>query len=295
MGIMGKHLGRDVARGLIRRSTHTRSWAEAEKMAREIEKSTTIQTAAEAYLNDERGRRLRPATIVQKKAFIKSKLLPWCDQRGLIQLDEIQLAHLRDFRQTWDVSAVTAGRWHERLRSFFASCMTNGWLKSNPTDSLKRPVRIRTVPTNYFNRQEFQQIVASTDAYEYGGGFDCWHRSRRMLALVLLMRWSGLSIKDAEALERGRLDERGALFLRRAKTGASVFVPLPPVVAFRLRALPPNYFFWSGNGDVSSAVKGYQRSFRKLFRIVDLRNSDGKPRGVVTIGNRVLDFLVQAF
>jgi hypothetical protein len=44
------------------------------------------------------------------------------------------------------------------------------------------------------------------------------------------MRWSGLAIKDAVGLKRDRLDERGVLFLRRAKTGVPVFVPLPPAV-----------------------------------------------------------------
>jgi integrase len=246
-----------------------------------MEKSIAVKTAASAYLNDERARKLRPVTLTQKKAFITSKLLPWCEQGRLARLDQIQLAQLREFRQTWDVSSSTAGRWYERLRSFFAFCVTNGWLKTNPTDALKRPVRARIVPTNYFSRNEFQQIAASTEDYEYGGGFDCWHRGRRMLALVLLMRWSGLAIKDAVALERNHLDDSGTLYLRRAKTGAPVFVPLPPAVVFQLRALPsasPNYFFWSGNGDVSSAVKGYQRSFRKLFRLADIRNPDGTPK-----------------
>jgi integrase/recombinase XerD len=261
--------GRIENAGLIRQSARTNCWAEAEKQAREMEKSIAINAAAEAYLNDERGRRLRPVTLAQKRAFIKSKLLPWCEQRGLVRLDQIQLARLREFRQTWDVSANTAGRWHERLRSFFAFCVTNSWIKENPTDALKRPVRVRTVPTNYFTRKEFQQIIASIDNYDYGGGFDCWNRGRRMLALVLLMRWSGLAIKDAVALERDRLDDTGALYLRRAKTGAPVFVPLPPAVVFLLRAVPPlspNYFFWSGKGDVSSAVKGYQRSYAVGFK-----------------------------
>jgi integrase/recombinase XerD len=60
------------------------------------------------------------------------------------------------------------------------------------------------------------------------------------------MRWSGLSIKDAVTLERRRMDDHGALFLRRAKTGVPVFVPLPPAVASSLRALPSAndaYFF----------------------------------------------------
>ena len=270
--------GRIENAGLIRLSARTNSWAKAQKKAREMEKSIAIKTAAGAYLNDEWSRRLKPVTLGQKRAFIKSKLLPWCEQCGLVRLDQIQLSHLREFRQNWDVSASTAGRWHERLRSFFAFCVTNGWLRANPTDALKRPVRARIVPTNCFSRNEFQQITAATEGYEYGGGFDCWHRGRRMLALVLLMRWSGLAIKDAVALGCDRLDERGALFLRRAKTGVPVFVPLPPAVVFILRALPPlspSYFFWSGHGDLSSAVKGYQRSFRKLFRLTDIRNPDG--------------------
>jgi integrase len=139
----------------------------------------------------------------------------------------------------------------------------------------------RAHPTDYFNRREFKRIAEATNEYEYGGGADCWHRARRMRALVLLMRWSGLAIKDAVMLERKGLDAHGALFLRRAKTGVPVFVPLPPVVVASLRTLPsanPVYFFWSGNGDPRSAVQGYKRSFRKLFRIADIRNADGTPK-----------------
>ncbi len=70
------------------------------------------------------------------------------------------------------------------------------------------------------------------------------------------MRWSGLAIKDAVTLERNGLDRRGTLFLRRAKTGVPVFVPLPPTVVSSLRNLPsanPSYFFWSGIGNPRSA------------------------------------------
>jgi len=92
------------------------------------------------------------------------------------------------------------------------------------------------------------------------------------------MRWSGLSIKDAVSFSNHGLDESGALFLRRAKTGVAVFVPLPPLVVTLLRSLPPissSYFFWSGKGKLSSALQGYHRSFRKLFSLADLRNPDG--------------------
>lgn len=78
----------------------------------------------------------------------------------------------------------------------------------------------------------------AAEKYEYGGGRDCWFRAQRMLALVWLMRLSGLAIKDAVGLTRDRLDEHGVLFLRRAKTGVPVFVPLPPAVTSLLWSLP---------------------------------------------------------
>jgi integrase len=144
-------------------------------------------------------------------------------------------------------------------------------------DSLKKPVVHRGKPTDYFTREEFSKILEATYKYEYGGGNDCHFRKDRLKALVLLMRWSGLSIKDAVTLERMRVDEKGSLLLRRAKTGVPVYVPLPPEVYLALRALPsdnPRYFFWSGNGDAKSAIKGYQRSFWKLFKLAKIKHAD---------------------
>jgi len=95
------------------------------------------------------------------------------------------------------------------------------------------------------------------------------------------MRWSGLAIIDAVTLKRASLTENNALFLRRAKTGNPVYVPLPPKVAQLLRELSsdnPLYFFWSGHGDPRSAVHGYTRSLRKLFRIADLKQPDGSSK-----------------
>ena len=45
------------------------------------------------------------------------------------------------------------------------------------------------------------------------------------------MRWGGLALTDAVTLERSKLGKDGKLFLYRAKTGAAVYLPLPPDVA----------------------------------------------------------------
>lgn len=289
--------------GFIRRSARTRSWEKAELKARQLERRAehcftpgelavrgtegnaqeriTIKRAVAAYADDEQGRKLHPDTVKQKRAFLERHFLRWCAQHGLFHLDEIQLEHLQKFRQSWPPSLVTAARWHQRLLSFFSFCDANGWLAGNPTTKLLCPPIPRTPPTDYFDRKQFQRILDAAKEYDYGGGYDCCHRGRRIRALVLLMRWSGLSIKDAVGLKRTSLDGRGILFLRRAKTGVSVVVPLPPAVVSELRHLPSsnqNYFFWSGKGKLRSAIQGYHRSFRKLFRIANIANHDDTPK-----------------
>src|SRR5437763_8555760 len=76
-------------------------------------------------------------------------------------------------------------------------------------------------------------------------------------------------------------ERRWIHLFKAGKTGVAVYVPLPPFVVSMLRALPPQdrpWFFWSGNGDPQSAVKAYQRSFWKLFRLAGIKNSDETPK-----------------
>jgi integrase/recombinase XerD len=102
--------------------------------------------------------------------------------------------------------------------------------------------------------------------------------------LIQLMRWSGLSIRDAIGLDRTALSDTDELFLYRAKTDNPVYVPLPPDVAAALRNIPPGpklnprYFFWSGNGKLKSAVGNWQRSFGRVFELAEIKHADGTPK-----------------
>jgi integrase len=95
------------------------------------------------------------------------------------------------------------------------------------------------------------------------------------------MRWSGLRIRDAVTLERHRLDG-DSLLLYQAKTGQAVYVPLPAHVVDALVNIPdgprpnPRYFFWSGNGAAKSVVADWQRAYRRLFELADIRGLDGE-------------------
>ncbi len=244
----------------------------------------TIEKAVGAYLADARSRGLKPDTMSKLERIFKRQLLAWAATEGLEYLDELDLDALLTFRSTWHEGALVRAKKQERVIGFFWVCFRRNYLSQNPALGLTK-IKTTQVPTDYFPREEFETILAAT--YVYGdprGGFIPIEDTRiRLRTLTLLMRWSGLRIRDAVILERTRLigDD---LFLYQAKTGTAVYVPLPPEVADPLRNIPagpkpnPRYFFWSGNGEPKSAVADWQRSYRRLFQIADIRKLDGEKK-----------------
>lgn len=274
----------------VRVAAKTRSWENAERKARLMEINAdplrqsppdvslriTIEEAVRDFLKDEEARKLAKTTTCQSKTLFEQQLLPWAKAQALTFLDQLTTARLRDFRASWKNSPLTAQRKHHRLNAFFDFCIENEWLTRNVSRKMKG-VHATPIPTDYFTPAEFKKIVDGTYAYgEWKGGRDFEHRSLRLRVLILLMRWSGLSILDAVTLERQRL-EGNRLLLYRHKTKVPVFVPLPPDVASLLYVLPnanPRYFFWSGNGDPHTAKKGWQRS----LSLIQERKSNNRRR-----------------
>jgi integrase/recombinase XerD len=114
------------------------------------------------------------------------------------------------------------------------------------------------------------RIVAALDKYGIAGS----RNRRRMRALVLLLRWSGLRISDAVTLSVERVNA-GRLFLYTAKTGTPVWVPLPPETVMALEAaLEPGsrYYFWTGNGKPKSVVTDWQEKLKHLFQLAQVGN-----------------------
>jgi integrase/recombinase XerD len=92
----------------------------------------------------------------------------------------------------------------------------------------------------------------------------------RLTAVVLVMRYTGLRIRDVVTLRKDHVRD-GKLFLRTAKTGTEVFCPLPAVVTDALDRISANgeHFFWTGKSKPKSAVGDYQRALRTLFNLAE--------------------------
>jgi hypothetical protein len=184
----------------IRESAGSRSWEQAERNARKKEaeadptrvdqvqpRRATVKDAIRTFLEDEEARGLEHSSRKKSRTLFERQFLPFCEARKFVHIDQILPIDLTEFRSCWNNNEVTTHRKHERMHSFFAFCMANDLLRKNPIDALKKPKTPDVVPTDYFLPKEFEQIVAATDKYEYGGGNDSKHRAQRMSAMPPLM------------------------------------------------------------------------------------------------------------
>jgi len=242
----------------------------------------TVESAVEAYLADARSRELESSTLSKLETIFRKQFLVWSRIEGIDYLDQIELDTLLNFRNTWKDGKLAKQKKQSRLIGFFWACVRRGYIAQNPCMGLGK-IKVVQIPTDYFPRDEFQRILDATHVYgDPRGGFIPIEDLRtRLRTMTLLMRWSGLRIRDAITFERHHL-QGDSLLLYQAKTGTPVYVPLPPYVVDALDNVPPGpkpnprYFFWSGNGDPKSAVANWQRSYRRLFELADIRKPDGE-------------------
>lgn len=282
----------------IRRSLQTASWERAQGLALEIEsaddpkavptkneESITLQKAVQEYLADAKARDLAESTLSKLETIFEKQFLTWAKAEGYTLLREIDLRAIQSFRTTWKDGGLAKKKKQERVTGFFWFCIRAGWITTTPTLNLKG-ITIRQKPTDYFPREEYARIVEATYQLDEGmeRAYDIKKRGQRLRAMVGLLRWGGVRIRDAVTLEKTRLLANDDLFLYQAKTGVPVYVPLPHDVAEDIRNVPPGpkpnprYYFWSGNGDPKSAVADWQRSLRRLFEVAALKSADGTPK-----------------
>jgi integrase/recombinase XerD len=175
--------------------------------------------------------------------------------------------HLIAYRATWEWYEATESRKNEqtRLKSFFRWAHAHDFTPKNPAAQLSS-IKGDREQTKPFEPEEMKAIVA---AFPNSGLTD--YASRRVRALALLMRHSGLSIIDAASLAREELQlgkDEYTVVRRRLKTKILVNNPIPTEVATELLAVPnsnPRYFFWSGKGKEKSIAGKFTNQLRKVF------------------------------
>jgi integrase len=159
------------------------------------------------------------------------------------------------------------------VRSFLRYCYEAQWIARIP--QLPK-IKIEEPPTMPLTADEYTRLL---DAIY--GTIEGKDRQAQVHALIQLMRWSGLAIRDALTLKRGELqhDKTKKLYrvvTARQKTGTHVSVPIPEEVAQELLTVlngNPEYVFWSGKGEEESITKNWAKYYiAPLFETAKIPN-----------------------
>jgi len=263
-----------LGREYVRRSLDLRSWDAATDLVRGWEsagrvgeqrvQAPTIAEAADKFLADAEARNLRPASLKKYRRLLEGEFVPFCAARNAASLSRVTVEFVRDFRDSLDHAPVTQQKKLEYLRAFLAFCQNSDWIARNPAKAVKLP-RVDRAQVRPFTPDEVQKLLGACEKFRGDG--------RRLRAMILLLRNTGLRVGDAVMLTRDRV-RGGKLFLYTSKTETPVRCPLPPDTLAALEALPgARYFFWSGNGLLKSALEDWRRSFTALARIAAVPNA----------------------
>lgn len=197
------------------------------------------------------------------------ELKDFAGRRGILFLDELELADLCAFRQEWRLGALTSLKKLERIKSFFGFSLKRKWIEVNPALELETPTKAKPSPTLPFTREEMISILAALDPYAKSAGAK---NARRLRAFVLALRYSGMRIGDVTQLSTERI--RGnRIHVYTAKTGTRVDCVVPDFVIQAIEASPRSssrFFFWTGESKMHSAVGKWQLRLRRLFKLANV-------------------------
>jgi integrase/recombinase XerD len=266
----------------IKKSLDLRNWDAAQKLVRDWEAGGTVSvpiaTACERFEADCKARGLGVAQLGKYKLLTDELKTAF----GNRTVSAVSIDDLRAYRESWEMSPVSAGKKLERLRTFFKFCNESGWIATNPAKILKAP-KVKQKPTIPFTDQEIEKILWATEIYPIQGIHGKNNRTR-LRAFVNLLRYSGLRIRDAVTLSKDKIKDN-KLLLYTQKTGTPVWLPLPESVVVALVELNPSseYFFWTGNGLPKSAVADWQRALAKLFTLAGIKGHAHKFRDYFSV------------
>jgi len=251
------------------------SWEAAQKWVRDREVAGTLkfkkeevafQEAQSQFIADLAARNVSTASI-RKFEILLGLLGAYMDAKGFRRLSELGLAEMRQFRASWTWGPLTQSKYVERLKSFFRFCQQCKWIGDNPTAFLKPPrLEVRRVSSDMvFNEEQLKNIYAATKRPSF-------------TALMLLLQYSGLRISDVVKLEKRHIQD-GKLMIQTQKTNEIVWLPLPPFVLNALDGIGNSqYFFWTGNGKLSTAINNWRQDLADLFEAVQIKGSAHKFR-----------------
>lgn len=290
----------------IRVSAKTRSWERAKELAKSTEsgeptKRYTVAETVEKYLTSISHK--LGATSMQKPRRMMSMLMDYCNTNKVVYLSQISPIMMEEWRQTWRFKSDNSSSMaisDLQVRKFFDWARRMGMIAKDPYCNLEKYAKNDPVTLPLTVEEMKRLLVAADEVTVWGVNAklkDTKEVAYKVKALILLQRWSGLSIIDAVTLPRTKLFYAdNSVELRRTKTGEPVLTKVPDYVAEMLRLMPnshPGYFFWDGVKLKASLVNEYSGYLRVVFDQAGI--SRDRSNGGMTLSHRFRDTFAVEF
>lgn len=255
----------------IRKSLDLRSWEAATKLIRDWEVegtavAVTVARAVERFMADREAMNLSSA-MVSRYRHVTAEIKALFGDRPLrsVTTDDI-----RAMRERWKLAPITSQKRMETVRKFFTFCVDSDWMDRSPARGVETPTVIHN-PTLPFTTLEMEKILWAAESIREAHPRIPKETPKKLKALILLMRHSGIRISDAVMFKRGSI-ENGKLFLRQEKTKHPVMVPLPEFVIDAVMACDEGneYFFYKQVGTPKSCVKEWCQRLRLVYDMAGL-------------------------
>lgn len=275
----------EVAEGKARKLENGFEAAANGKPAPEQPKGKLLEQAVEDFLASKEARGVT-AKHVAKLKYELGEFSRFALSKGLVMVADIATEHVLVWRNALEGAQNTRAKKVFRLIGFFEFCVEMGWIARNVA-------RAQAIVIPYSDEQEpkaltdaqFEQLLTAISKLN---GKTTEEQRRKLCSLLILMRWTGLSIRDAVCIERSRFERNGnnfwKLFLRRAKTGHPVYCTLQPKTVEQVLACANGtgrYLFVDripdGEKELDNMVQSWGGLMRKLGEVAALTGDQGQP------------------
>ena len=183
--------------------------------------AVTVKEATERFTSDRESMKLSEA-MMRKYRLVAAEL---SSKFGDTPLRSVTTDDLRRLRESWKLAAITMQKRLEMVRKFFTFCMDSEWIEKSPARGVEAPP-VKYDPTLPFTDEEMEKILWAADSIREAHPKIPKGTEKKLKALIMLMRYSGIRISDAVMFRSEKLKD-GKLFLKQEKTKHPVWVPLP--------------------------------------------------------------------
>jgi integrase/recombinase XerD len=250
----------------VRESLDLTNWEAATKKMREWELGhkhlVTAREALDKFQSDRESMKLSDAMLRKYKHVVLELKTAFGDR----DLRSITVDDVRGVKDGWkSLAAITQQKRLDLVRKFFSFCVDSNWLDKSPAKPVKTPP-VKHVPTLPFTDGEMEKILWAAESIREAHPKMPEGQEKKLKALILLMRYSGVRISDAVMFKRSMLTGN-KLLLTQEKTKELVWVPLPDFVVEAIAECDKGneYYFYSQVGTPKSAITDWQWRLRKVY------------------------------